>query len=67
MGNHFSKQVFYNGWTPMTLAARNGSTNILSFLIRNGADVNAQDKNGFTTLMASIDRQKAKTVALLLS
>ena len=50
----------------MTLAARNGSTNIITFLIRNGADINAQDRNGLTPLVASIDGQKQKLLPYFL-
>ena len=36
--------------TPLMIAARNGHTDIINLLLRNSADVNAEQKDGSTAL-----------------
>jgi hypothetical protein len=39
-----------NGWTPLMVAARSETPEIVTLLIEAGADVNAMNDNGYTPL-----------------
>ena len=41
----------YKGFTPLILAAYNGQAEAVEFLLKNGADADAQDVSGNTALM----------------
>lgn len=53
--------------TPLMIAAKNGSKNILTFLIASGADVNLQDDDGETALSQAIRWADHATVQVLLA
>ena len=59
------------GWTPLMVAAYNNAWNIVSYLIDNGANVNAVNYNGTTPLMyakdAAIKHGDTKVLELLLN
>ena len=57
--------VFYNGATPMTLAAEQGHLDSADMLIKRGVDVDLCDKNGKTALMIAEERGDKKMVELL--
>ena len=40
-----------NGHTPLAMASKHGHANIVSLLLSHGADTNAVDSRGFTSLM----------------
>ena len=42
------------GRTPLHLAARNGHTEVVTFLVKAGADVDAEDQNGMTALHRAV-------------
>lgn len=44
------------GWTPLIAAIYQNNSNVVDFLIKAGADVNAGDTNGVTPLMWAIGR-----------
>nr|AAF30297.1 putative ankyrin-related protein [Mus musculus] len=44
--------------TPIMYAARDGHTQVVALLVAHGAEVNAQDENGYTNGIASKDQQK---------
>jgi len=50
----------------LRMAARDGNTNILGFLIMNGADVNRTNRYGWTALMIAVSRGHEEVVELLL-
>lgn len=55
----------FMGWTPLMDAARGGKLNTVQLLIRAGANVNAQDRDGKTALWWALElnhRQIAKTL-----
>lgn len=58
------------GWTPLMVAAYNNSSNVVTYLIDNGADVNAVNYNGTTPLMyakdAAIKYGETKVLDILL-
>lgn len=41
----------YDGWTPLTLASSSGYYNMVEYLVKKGADVNAKSSYGWTALM----------------
>ena len=55
------------GQTPLMLAARKANTPVVELLLRQGADVNAQDDIGNTALMCAIDCKNIEMVRLLVS
>ena len=40
------KSNLYLGWTSLMYAARNGRTNVMKILLKNGANINAEDYYG---------------------
>ena len=38
----------FQGWTPLAKAAYNGNTNLIEFLLANGADLNIRNSDGET-------------------
>ncbi len=55
-----------NGFTPLIVAAYYGYTPILTYLLENGANVDATDKNGWTALMYSASYDFIDDVKLLI-
>jgi len=55
-----------NGFTPLMVAAYYGYTPILTYLLENGANVDATDKNGWTVLMYSASYDFIDDVKLLI-
>lgn len=56
----------HRGRTPLQVAADYGQTDVLSFLIIQGADVNEADKHGISPLLAAIYEGHTECVQLLL-
>ena len=54
------------GWTPTIYAAFNGHDPVVSYLLDNGALIDAQADNGFTALIAAARGGHEAVVALLL-
>jgi ankyrin repeat protein len=54
------------GFTPLIIAAYNNQPEIVSILVRNGADVNAQDASGNTALMGASFKGYPEIVKILL-
>lgn len=55
----FNNKTNENGWNALQTASYNGNINIIEYLIANGANINAQDKNGNTPLiLACLNKQK---------
>lgn len=52
--------------TPLHLAAENGDIKIAKFLIENGADVNAKNREGFTPLIYACKSQQKEMVKFLI-
>lgn len=52
--------------TPLCLAARRGSKNILKYLIEMGADINYQNKNGKTPLMIAVEKNLLNNIKIIL-
>jgi len=55
-----------NGFTPLMVAAYYNLTPILTYLLENGANVDATDKNGWTALMYSASYDFIDNVKLLI-
>jgi len=53
------------GYTPLMMAARNQATELVRFLVKHGADVNARAKDGSTPLSLAEQENDASMVALL--
>jgi len=60
----YAKDEF--GWRPLHLAVRYRRTELVSFLIRKGANVNQQDGDGQTALMWAIEYERPDYVESLL-
>jgi ankyrin repeat protein len=56
----------YSGLTPLMAAADRGRTDVVSFLIDAGADLDATDPQGQTALMRAVQMQRTEAVSLLL-
>ena len=54
-------------YTPLILAAKNGSAAVMAPLVKSGADVNAQTSNGTTPLMFAAASGSAAAVNLLIA
>jgi ankyrin repeat protein len=54
-------------YTPLILAAKNGSAAVMTPLVKSGADVNAQTSNGTTPLMFAAASGSAAAVNLLIA
>src|SRR6185503_6145160 len=54
-------------YTPLILAAKNGSATVMAPLVQSGADVNAQTSNGTTPLMFAAASGSAAAVNLLIA
>ena len=59
-------EVNKEGFSPLILAAYKGNTEVVEFLINNGADCNGNSKMG-TPLMAAVVKGNTKIVQLLLN
>ncbi|MCX4030003.1 ankyrin repeat domain-containing protein [Endozoicomonas sp. SM1973] len=55
LGGSITKRTSRNGWQLIHIAALNGLDRVVEWLIENGADVNAQDKQGCTPLLLAFD------------
>jgi len=55
------------GSTPLSLAALTGNTEVIDLLIRNGAEVNGQNKDGATPLLGAAFLGRVEAVNLLLA
>jgi hypothetical protein len=55
------------GQTPLMLASENGHENIVSLLIKNGADLNARDLSGYTALEVATWQDNISICKLLLN
>jgi len=53
------------GYTPLMMAARNKKPELVKFLVKNGADVNAKAKDGVTPLSLAAKEKDAEMVRLL--
>nr|XP_022906858.1 myotrophin [Onthophagus taurus] len=56
-----------DGRPPILYAADYGQTDVIEYLINNGANVNAKDKHGITALLAAIWEGHKDCVKLLLA
>ena len=56
----------YGGWTALEKAARYGHTEIVTLLIKAGADVNFKDEDGWTVLEKAAEEGYTKIVQLLI-
>lgn len=54
------------GWTPLMQAAGYGHVEVVSFLLKKGADVDQTDEAGYTALMFAAEKGYAEIVDLLL-
>lgn len=55
----------FEGWTPLTLAVRDGYEEIIRLLIAAGADVNAGDKK-YTPLTLAVKKRHKEIIKLLI-
>jgi len=55
------------GWTPLIYAATGGFDAIVSYLLAEGANINASSPNGTTALMMAVREGKGSTVELLVA
>ena len=65
--NRANFNSIYFGWTPITIAIRvfKCSIEVVECLIKFGADVNQEDNNGWTPLVASIAHQNLEITRIL--
>ena len=54
------------GETPLSLAAQNGYIDVILLLLKNGANVNAQDGNGNTALHYAVEQELESVVSWLI-
>ena len=57
--------VQHGGWTPLQEGAAHGNTELVEFLLANGADQGAQAENGKTALDLATEGNHADTIAIL--
>lgn len=57
----------YDGWTPLTVAAREGHIEVVRLLVKSGADINAEEGGGNTPLFWAAYYGHAPVVEYLLS
>ena len=55
------------GWTPLIYAATGGFDPVVSYLLAEGANINAPSPNGTTALMMAVRESKGSTVELLIA
>lgn len=55
------------GWTPLLYAATGGHAAMITYLLAEGANINAQSPNGTTALMMAIREGKGPAVTLLMA
>jgi uncharacterized protein len=55
------------GWTPLIYAATGGQDAMVTYLLGEGANINAASPNGTTALMMAVREGKGSTVTLLLA
>lgn len=60
-------EALCNGRPAIVSAADYGQTEVVTFLLDNGANVNAKDKHGITPLLAAIWENHTATVRILLA
>ena len=61
--DHKSKKL---GVTALWTASINGRTEVMTYLLKNGADVNVTSKKGVTPLLGSVENGKFESVMILL-
>ena len=59
--------VNQKGWTALIYAATGGRDAIVTYLLGEGADINAKAPNGTTALMMAVRENKPSTVDLLIA
>ncbi|HEB41429.1 MAG TPA: ankyrin repeat domain-containing protein, partial [Candidatus Dependentiae bacterium] len=57
---------YFNGHTPLTFAARYDQPQAIKLLLKNGANIDHQEKNGLTALTIAASNGHLKVVELLL-
>ena len=60
-------EVNQKGWTALIYAATGGHDAIVTYLLGEGADINARSPNGTTALMMAVRQGKPSTVDLLIA
>src|SRR5450432_3009226 len=55
------------GWTPLMIAAKNGSTELVQLLLTSGADPNRENSTGATALYLAVKRGHIDIVELLVA
>ena len=60
-------KVDWYDWTPLHFAARAGQTDIVEYLITNGADVNAENIEGEAPIQFAVDNGHKEIVELLIA
>jgi ankyrin repeat protein len=60
-------EVNQTGWTALIYAATGGHDAVVTYLIGEGANINAKSPNGTTALMMAVRENKASTVDLLIA
>jgi ankyrin repeat protein len=58
-------ELDYPGWTPLIYASTGGHDAVVTFLLDQGANINAESANGTTALMMAAREGKGRTVDLL--
>lgn len=61
----FVRSSAQNGWTALQNATLQGHVDVVEFLIRSRADLNAKDVNGFSSLMYACSYNRADVAELL--